>query len=323
MGLAIKAEGIYKTFYSGWLKKKEKQVLKGIHLEVKKGEIFGILGPNGAGKTTLLSILSTLLLPDQGQIEILGMDSRKEAHRIREKVNLSSGNANFLWSMTVEENLHFYGMLYGLVGNQRNRKVKELISLLGLEEHRGVSFDRLSTGMKQRLALAKSLLNDPCVLFLDEPTVGLDPSVSVWIRQQIQTIQKERAITILLTTHNMREAEFLCHRIAFLKEGKILTVGDPDSLKKMVRMGDIIKIEFEGKVYEDELGRLEGVINYSLTDGLCEVIVDEGERRLGPLITRLSQDGVHIKKITLGQTDLEEVFLEFSKGSDSDMGLYL
>lgn len=323
MALAIKAEGIYKSFHTGWLKRREKQVLRGIHLEVKKGEIFGILGPNGAGKTTLLSILSTLLIPDQGQIEILGMDSRKEAHHIRERVNLSSGNANFLWSMTVEENLHFYGMLYGLAGDRRNQKVKELISLLGLEEHRGVSFDRLSTGMKQRLALAKSLLNDPYVLFLDEPTVGLDPSVSVWIRQQIQTIQKERGITILLTTHNMREAEFLCHRIAFLKEGRILTVGDPDSLKKMVRMGDIIKIEFEGRVYEDELGRLEGVINYSVTDGLCEVIVDEGERRLGSLITKLSQDGVKIKKVSLGQTDLEEVFLEFSKGSDSDMGLYL
>lgn len=323
MASAIKAEGIYKSFYSGWLKRREKQVLKGIHLEVEKGEIFGILGPNGAGKTTLLSILSTLLLPDQGRIEILGMDARKEAHQIREKVNLSSGNANFLWSMIVEENLHFYGMLYGLTGHRRKKKVEELISLLGLEEHRGVSFDRLSTGMKQRLALAKSLLNEPSVLFLDEPTVGLDPSVSVWIRQQIQMIQKEKGMTILLTTHNMREAEFLCHRIAFLKEGKILTVGDPDSLKKMIRMGDIIKIEFEGKLFEDELGRIEGVINYSVTDGLCEMIVDEGERRLGPLITKLSQDGVQIKKVTLGQTDLEEVFLEFAKSSDSDTGLYL
>ncbi len=323
MASAIKAEGIYKSFYSGWLKRREKKVLKGIHLEVERGEIFGILGPNGAGKTTLLSILSTLLLPDQGRIEILGMDPRKEAHQIREKVNLSSGNANFLWSMTVEENLHFYGMLYGLAGHRRKKKVEELISLLGLEEHRGVSFDRLSTGMKQRLALAKSLLNEPSVLFLDEPTVGLDPSISVWIRQQIQMIQREKGMTILLTTHNMREAEFLCHRIAFLKEGKILTVGDPDSLKKMIRMGDIIKIEFEGKLFEDELGRIEGVINYSVTDGLCEMIVDEGERRLGPLITKLSQDGVQIKKVTLGQTDLEEVFLEFAKSSDSDTGLYL
>ncbi|MGQ9509072.1 MAG: ABC transporter ATP-binding protein [Thermodesulfobacteriota bacterium] len=322
MNLAIRAEGIYKTFRSGWLKKKEKEALKGVSFEVKEGEIFGVLGPNGAGKTTLLSILSTLLIPDRGQIEILGMDSRKEGHRIRQQINLSSGNANFLWSMTVEENLHFYGMLYGLTGNERKRRVEELINFLDMEDHREVSFDRLSTGMKQRLSLAKSLINKPSVLFLDEPTVGLDPSVSVSIRKQIQEIQRKKSMTILLTTHNMKEAEILCHRIAFLKEGKILTIGDPASLKRMVRLGDRLKIEFEGRLNEDELIRVEGVINYSISDGVCEILVDEGEKRLGSLISKLSQDGVKIKKVTMGQIDLEEVFLEFARSSDSDMGLY-
>jgi len=164
--------------------------------------------------------------------------SVKDGHQIREKVNISSGNANFLWSMTVKENLHFYGMLYGLKGNRRKEKVEALISLFNLEEHRDVSFDRLSTGMKQRLSLAKSLLNDPSVLFLDEPTVGLDPSVSIWIREQIRSIQKEKGMTVLLTTHNMKEAEYLCGRIAFLKEGEILAMGSAEDLKRMVRIGD-------------------------------------------------------------------------------------
>lgn len=321
MALAIRAEEIFKTFRSGWWSKRKKEVLKGINLQIEEGEIFGILGPNGAGKTTLLSILSTLLLPDHGTIQILGIDGLKDGHQIREKVNISSGNANFLWSMTVKENLHFYGMLYGLKGNRRKEKVEALISLFNLEEHRDVSFDRLSTGMKQRLSLAKSLLNDPSVLFLDEPTVGLDPSVSIWIREQIRSIQKEKGMTVLLTTHNMKEAEYLCGRIAFLKEGEILAMGSAEDLKRMVRIGDRVRIEFEGRISEDEILRTEGVINYSISGGLCEIIVDEGEKRLGPLVAQLSQDGVQIKKVTLGQTDLEDVFIEFTKSNDSDMGL--
>lgn len=312
MAPAIKAEGIFKTFRSGWWGRNRKLVLKGVDLQIEEGEIFGILGPNGAGKTTLLSILSTLLLPDRGKIQILGIDGLQDGKRIRERVNISSGNANFLWSLTVRENLHFYGMLYGLTGNRREEKVEALIHLFNLEEHRDATFDRLSTGMKQRLSLAKSLLNDPAVLFLDEPTVGLDPSVSVTIREQIRLIQKQRGMTVLLTTHNMKEAEFLCDRIAFLKNGEILTTGTAETLKRMVRMGDLVKIEFEGTIPEDELLRADGVINYGISGSLCEVIVDDGERRLGSLIALLSQSGAQIRKVTLGQTDLEDVFIEFA-----------
>ena len=320
MALAIKAEGIFKTFRSGWWGRKQKLVLKGIDLQIEEGEIFGILGPNGAGKTTLLSILSTLLFPDRGKIQILGMDGLRDGHRVREKVNISSGNANFLWSLTVKENLHFYGMLYGLNGNRRAEKVKALIKLFNLEEHEDVPFDRLSTGMKQRLSLAKSLLNDPSVLFLDEPTVGLDPSVSITIREQIRLIQKERRMTVLLSTHNMKEAEYLCDRIAFLKGGKILTTGTTETLKRMIRMGDVVKIEFEGTILEDELVRAEGVINYGISGNFCEIIVDDVERRLGNVVVLLSQGGAQIKKVTLGQTDLEEIFIEFAKSTGDEEG---
>ena len=312
MALAIKAEGIYKTFRSGWRGEKQKLVLKGVDLRIEEGEIFGIMGPNGAGKTTLLSILSTLLLPDQGTIQILGIDGLRDGKRVRERVNISSGNANFLWSLTVRENLHFYGMLYGLIGNRREEKVKALIHLFNLEEHQDVPFDRLSTGMKQRLSLAKSLLNDPAVLFLDEPTVGLDPSVSITIREQIRLIQKQRGMTVLLTTHNMKEAEFLCDRIAFLKGGEILATGTAATLKRMIRMGDSVRIEFRGTVSEDELLRADGVINHGISGSVCEIIVDDGERRLGSLVALLSQGGAQIRKVTLAQTDLEDVFIEFA-----------
>ena len=313
MALAIKAEGIFKTFRSGWWKRREKEALKGVDLQIEEGEIFGILGPNGAGKTTLLSILCTLLLPDRGNVHILGMDGMHDEQQIREKVNVVSGNANFLWSLTVKENLHYYGMLYGLTGKEREIKVKALIDLFNLKEYQNIPFDELSTGMKQRLSLAKSLINDPEVLFLDEPTVGLDPDVSIRIREEIFSIHKQKGITILLTTHNMKEAENLCGRIAFLKEGRIVTTGTAEALKRMVRIGDRLKLEFEGTIHEDELVRADGVINFTISDSLCEIMVDDGERRLGNLIALLSQGGVQIKKVSLGQTDLEDVFIEFAK----------
>jgi len=321
MAYAIVAEGIYKTFRSGWMGKRKKEALKNIELQIEEGEIFGILGPNGAGKTTLLSILSTLLLPDRGKVNILGIDVLQNGHRVREKVNISSGNANFLWSLTVKENLHFYGMLYGLMGKRREEKVEGLIELFDLNEHRDVPFDRLSTGMKQRLSLAKSLLNDPEILFLDEPTVGLDPDVSVRIREKILSIHHRRKMTILLTTHNMREAESLCQRLAFLKRGEILTTGAPSDLKRMVRIGDLLKIKFKGKISEDELLHAEGVINFTISEEFCEIMVDDIERRLGTLMTLLSQGGASIEKISFGQMDLEDVFIEFAKETDSDMGL--
>jgi len=318
MALAIKAEGIFKTFRSGWWKKREKEALKGVDLQIEEREVFGILGPNGAGKTTLLSILCTLLLPDRGNVHILGMDALQDGNQIRKRVNVVSGNANFLWSLTVKENLHYYGMLYGLTGKEREKKVEALIDLFDLKEHRNIPFDELSTGMKQRLSLAKSLINDPEILFLDEPTVGLDPDISIRIREEILSIHKEKGMTILVTTHNMKEVEYLCGRIAFLKEGKILTTGTADALKKMVRIGDQLKIEFKGTIQEDELLHADGVINFTINGNLCEILVDDGEKRLGTLVTILAQGGAQIKKVTLGQTDLEDVFVEFAKSINEE-----
>jgi ABC-2 type transport system ATP-binding protein len=317
MALAIRAEGIFKTFRSGWRGRRQKEALKGVDLQIEEREIFGILGPNGAGKTTLLSILCTLLFPDRGNVYILGMDALHDGHQIRKRVNVVSGNANFLWSLTVRENLHYYGMLYGLTGKEREKKVETLINLFNLEGHRNIPFDELSTGMKQRLSLAKSLINDPEILFLDEPTVGLDPDVSIRIREEILSIHKERGMTVLLTTHNMKEAEYLCGRIAFLKEGKILTTGTAEALKRMVRIGDRLKIEFKGRIQEEELLRADGVINFTISNNLCEIVVDEGEKRLGALVAMLAQGGAQIKKVTLGQTDLEDVFVEFAKSDEN------
>src|SRR5262245_39970926 len=201
--LAVDARDLRKTFTSGWWGRRRTEALRGASLQVPRGAIYGLLGPNGAGKTTLLSIMATLLLPDSGSVTILGHDVVREAATIRRRLNMSTGNASFLWSLRAEEIVAFYARLYGLSGRALTRKVDELVELCELGPFRRTFYNELSTGIKQRLALAKSLVNDPELLFLDEPTLGLDPDVSVRVRRHIAALRRERGMTILLTTHYM------------------------------------------------------------------------------------------------------------------------
>jgi len=210
-----------------------------INLNIEQGEIFGVLGPNGAGKTTLLNSISTLLVPDSGDILILGESVVRHPERIRPKINLCSGNANFAWSLTVRENLRFYAMLYGLRGERREEKIASLIEAFGLTAFADRRFDEASTGTKQRMALAKALINDPQVLLLDEPTVGLDPDIAQRVREYILGYHRTSRCTLILTTHYMPEAQMLCQRIAFIREGKILALGTPDQLKAQVNAIDM------------------------------------------------------------------------------------
>jgi ABC-2 type transport system ATP-binding protein len=204
-------------------------------------------------------------------------------------------------------------MLYGMGGVDRKKKVDEAIDLFELGDHEGTPFDKLSTGMKQRLALAKSMLNNPEILFLDEPTVGLDPQVSLKIRHKVREIQREREFTSVLTTHNMAEAEYLCDRIAFLKGGEILTIGTAHELKKSVRLGDVITIDYEGALGAVRLKKLPGVIDFSLSDGRCQFVVDSAARRMSGILQGLWEAGIAVNEVKTSQTNLEEVFLEFAK----------
>src|SRR4051812_36697417 len=230
---AIVIRDVRKTFGNG------ARALQGISLTIRQGEIFGILGPNGAGKSTLLNTISTLLLPDSGEITILGESTLGSPHRLRNRMNMCSGNANFAWSLTIRENLNFYAMLYGLRGRAREEKVSSLIDAFGLTPFADRRFDEASTGTKQRMALAKALINDPKVLLLDEPTVGLDPDIAQRVRQYILDFHKRTGSTLILTTHYMPEAQMLCERIAFIRSGKILALGTIDELKAKVQAADM------------------------------------------------------------------------------------
>jgi len=310
--LAVEARDLAKTFRSGWFRRRETAALRGASLQVPRGAIYGLLGPNGAGKTTLLSILATLLLPDSGSATILGHDVVQEAFAIRRRLNMASGNASFVWSLRPAEVLAFYGRLYGLHGRALKRRVGELLERFELIPHLKTEYNELSTGLKQRLALAKALLNDPEVLFLDEPTLGLDPDVSVRIRAQIAELRRERNTTIILTTHYMREAEELCDRIAFIKGGRILAEGSADELKRQIRIGDVISLRLEPAVPAG-LADLPGVLAAQARGDRIDCTVDASDKRLPDILKWLCDQGVLIRDCQVHEPDLEEVFVELSR----------
>jgi ABC-type multidrug transport system ATPase subunit/ABC-type multidrug transport system permease subunit len=243
------------------------KALDHLDLTVREGEILGILGPNGAGKTTFLNTLATLLLPDAGEIEIFGLRSTpKNFNAVRAWINMSSGYPNYAFSLTVGENLKFYGRLYGLRGVALQRKVDEVTALFGLQPFANRRFDELSSGTKQRLSLAKSLLNDPKILFLDEPTIGLDPDVSLKTREIILDILRQRRMTVLLTSHNMDEVEIMCERVAFIQKGRIIKLAAVDELKRLHQTDDLEKIFIQlahSPCHSRESGNPETSINIS------------------------------------------------------------
>ena len=270
------------------------------------------MGPNGAGKTTLISILTTLLLPDRGHALVLGLDTVREAARLRGRINLAASSSHFLWCLTVEENLRFYGRQYGLGGRVLARKVEELIELFQLTPHRRVPFDSLSTGLKQRLALAKTLVNNPALLFLDEPTSGLDPEMGAHIRGEIARLNRETGLTILLTTHNLREAEELCSEVAFLKGGRLAATGTIPDLQARLGLGDHLSLTFKGGVPSVDFQRLPGVLSLEIRDSEVMIVVDRAEVRLAPLLEAVVHQCPESPEVRVKEADLEELYRELT-----------
>ena len=303
--LAVKAEGIYKHYKSP---EGKKEVLKNVSINIDQGEIFGILGPNGAGKTTLISVLSTLSIPDSGKVEIFGIDAIKEPNSVKCIVNISSGNPNFPWSLTVYENLKYFSLLYGL--KNRERSINNVIGMLELEPFRNARFDSLSTGTKQRLSLAKALLNEPRLLFLDEPTVGLDPDMAIKIRKLIKQIHEEKGITIVLTTHYMKEAEQLCGCIAFIKKGEIIANAAPSELKRQMKLGEKIIIDYEGKFDISSLKDIPQILDIKSGNERVVIVAENIESILNNVLKKFCD--IHIKNIEISQPDLEDVFLQLA-----------
>jgi len=295
------------------------KALDNVSLAVRRGEIFGLLGPNGAGKTTLIRILATLLLPSSGEAYVEGYDVVKEAGKVRELINVVSGGERSGYGiMTVRENLWYYTQLYGFSRREGWRRVDELVKLLGMEEFATVRLNRLSTGMIQKYNLARGLINDPRVLFLDEPTLGLDVEVARYIRGLIKRLIKDDSErTIFLTTHYMAEAEELCDRIAVIHKGRIIALGNPKELKALVSRQVVYKVEVKGLHNElereiREAGLVSAVsLRSDIVSGITVLrLVFRSEEEASRTIEWLISKGYTVLSASRAEPTLEDVFLK-------------
>ena len=283
---AIEAAALQKTFItrSGLWKHKVRltHAVQGVSFAVERGELFGLLGPNGAGKTTTVKMLTTLLLPTGGQARVLGLDVRAQAREVRKRIGFAfSGSRGLYGRLTGIQNLQYFAELYSLEDHVTRRRIPELLEVVGLTGRGDERVETYSSGMVQRLHLARALLHDPEVLFLDEPTVGIDP---VGARELRQTVRSLIALgkTILLTTHYMAEAEELCRRIAIIKHGRIVALDTPDALKRRTSGESVIEIT-------PSAGKMDALIAVlSALDSRSVLEVREGVAA-GPLRVRTSE----------------------------------
>lgn len=235
MNEVIVVEDLFRSYETtiGILQKQKKTVhaLNGISFSVKQGEIFGLLGPNGAGKTTTIKILTTLLTPSKGTAHVLGFPTVGAEKQLRPKINfIFGGERSLYWRLSALDNLRYFSDLYRIDPKVQKERIPKLLKLVGIDERQHHRVETYSKGMKQRLQIARGLINDPEVLFLDEPTIGLDPSGAIELRKIVRTLSDEGK-TILLTTHYMQEADDLCHRIGLISGGKLVGLDTPTNLK--------------------------------------------------------------------------------------------
>jgi len=284
-----------------------------ISFEVKEGELFGLLGPNGAGKTTTLNMLATLIRPTSGKAFVAGFDVLKERDKVRKSIGMVFQEPALDNYLTGRENLEFHGMMYGLSRREAKKRVKEALKIVELEEFADKLVQTYSGGMKRRLEIARALVHQPKILFLDEPTLGLDAQTRRKIWEYIKKLNKERGVTIILTTHYMEEADFLTDRVAIIDYGKIVALDTPQNLKNILG-GDIISIEVDNpknarKIFE----KLPWVKKLNQENGIFYLQVEKGEEKI-PLLIKINQEeaGFQIKSINLRKPTLEDVFLHFT-----------
>ena len=284
-----------------------------VEFGVEAGELFGLLGPNGAGKTTTINMLSTLLKPTSGSAEVAGFDVVSARDKVRKSIGVVFQDPALDGKLTGRENLEFHAMMYGIGKAERRRRIDEVLRLVDLEDKAGSLAETYSGGMKRRLEIARGLIHHPRVLFLDEPTLGLDAQTRRHIWDYIDRLNRERSVTIILTTHYMEEADYLCRRVAIMDHGRFVALDTPERLKDLLG-GDAVSLEVEGSAaaLEAPLRALSWIKAVKVHDGVFTMTMEHGERRIPELIQAAQGLGVQVKCVNLRKPSLEDVFLHFT-----------
>ena len=301
----IKTNNLTKKF-------KKLTAVDNISFSVKKGEIFGFLGPNGAGKTTTIKMLTTLLNPTKGNATIADYDIVKQRNQVRQSIGIVFQEPALDIELTGEENLEYHARMYGLKKANRKKRIDEVLKLVDLEEKRKVLVKNYSGGMKRRLEIARGLMHYPKVLFLDEPTLGLDAITRRAIWEYVKKMNKEEDTTIFLTTHYMDEADFLCNRVAIIDRGKILVIDDINNLKTSIGK-DVITLSCDNLPKLIEILEKETWANkIKQHDSTLTIGTEKGDEKI-PIIIEISQkQDIKIKSISVRKPTLDDVFISYT-----------
>jgi ABC-2 type transport system ATP-binding protein len=306
---AIEASGLVKTYPGGV------RALDGLSFEVEAGTVFGMLGPNGAGKSTTVKILTTLSRPDEGQARVGGFDILRQPDRVRRTIGVVAQRSGVDKEATGRENLRLQGQLFGMGRRDLERRASELLERFGLADAADRIVRTYSGGMQRRLDIALGLIHGPGILFLDEPTTGLDPEVRTGLWEEITRLASEEGITVLLTTHYLEEADRLARRLVIVDRGRIVAEGEPEQLKGELR-GDAISIELQdpesnGRVTH-ALGRLSEVRDVSVDGRSLRARADDGARAVPIVLQTLEASGVRVASVTVARPSLDDVYLRYT-----------
>jgi ABC-2 type transport system ATP-binding protein len=319
---AICTESLRRTFKARREKKNPRGprpdfvALDGITLEVRTGELFGLLGSNGAGKTTLLRILTTLLAPSSGAAHVDGLDVTRDFQAIRERINMVSGGETSGYGiLTVRENLWLFAQLYGVPSKEALRRIDHMLEVVGLSEKSNTRISHLSTGQRQKMNFCRGFITNPKILFLDEPTLGLDVNAARTIRRFLRSWMAEQPDrTLVLTTHYMMEADDLCDRIAIIDRGRVLACDTPAALKRRVQEFPTyeMQVSAESNGWHD-LEKLPGVQHCArkeTPDAISLTVALKEERAVGAVVQQIVQGGSHILSLKKIEPTLEDAFIE-------------
>ena len=291
------------------------EAVKGVSFEVAEGEIFGLLGPNGAGKSTLIRMMTTLIPVTAGRALVAGHDVSQEPNAVRRQIGVIPQALTSDQDLTVEENLIIYAKLYSVPRAEREKNIAEVLEAVDLTKWRGAQTKTLSGGMRRRLEIARGLVHNPQIFFLDEPTTGLDPVSRIAVWEMLNNLKKTRNLTMLLTTHYMEEADRLCDRIAIVDHGNLVALGSPVELKQSVPGSNVVEVQF-ARESEEWKARLEALADVtevqSQSAGVYRVLTSNGSQTTTQLVEMAAGLGEQIGSLSVQNTSLDDVFVHYT-----------